>query len=160
MPRSERVYIDYACYHLITRGNQKQTVFLDEYDFEKYITILKKAKKKYDISLYAYCLMPNHVHLLVEPVSARDISKFMHWVNRGFTAYFNTKYNKVGHLWQGRFRSKPLLKGLYLLQCAEYIETNPIRAGIVDNISKYKWSSIAERYLSHSNSLLDTWGQD
>ncbi|MFA6321133.1 MAG: transposase [Candidatus Omnitrophota bacterium] len=159
MPRSNRLYIDHACYHIITRGNQKQIIFLDDQDFEKYLHIVRKAKRKYLISIYAYCLMHNHVHLLIEPSNAKNISNFMHWVSRGFTAYFNMKYNKVGHLWQGRFISKPILKGLYLLQCAEYIENNPLRSGVANNLMYYEWSSYKERNMTDKTSLLDPWGQ-
>lgn len=156
MSRISRIFIDHACYHVITRGNQKQSIFKEEADFIKYLSILRRAKRKYDVSLYAYCLMPNHIHLLIDSVNSRAISKFMHWINRGYTAYFNTKYNKVGHLWQGRFISKPIVKGRYLIHCATYIEANPIRANLVTDIAEYKWSSYRERCLIEDVGILDT----
>jgi len=155
MSRISRTLIESACYHIITRGNQQQKVFKNDFDYIKYLKMIKKAKKKHNIFLYCYCLMPNHVHLLVEPESLVNLSKFMHWLNRGYTAYFNAKYQKVGHLWQGRFKSKPIVKGQYLINCAEYIEANPARANIVTDIAEYPWSSYKERCLSSYKDILD-----
>jgi len=155
MARVSRTFIDYGCYHVTARGNRKQEVFNDDFDRNKYLEILKKSKKKYEIMLYAYCLMPNHIHLLIEVEDARNMSKFMHWISRGYTAYFNVKYEKVGHLWQGRFRSRPILKGQYLINCATYIEVNPIRANMISEISQYKWSSYQERCFLSKKIFLD-----
>ena len=148
MPKEPRIYIDYASYHIITRGNQRQRVFVCDGDYVSYLRIMKKAKRKYKVRIYAYCLMPNHIHMLVEVNPARNLSKFMQWVNRGYTAYFNARYKKSGHLWQGRFKGKPVLKGDYLIQCATYIEGNPVRANMVVNMADYRWSSYKERCLS------------
>ncbi len=109
---------------------------------------MRRSKRKYGISVYAYCLMPNHVHMLVEASPSQNISKFMQWLSRGYTAYFNAKHKKVGHLWQGRFIGKPVLKGDYLIQCATYIEGNPVRAEMVVNMADYRWSSYRGRCLS------------
>ena len=92
---------------------------------------------------------------LIETRSSHNMSKFMHWLNRGYAAYFNTTYKTSGHLWQGRFISKPIVKDQYLLHCANYVESNPLRANMIDNISDYKWSSYRERSLSLEGSILD-----
>ena len=155
MARCSRTFIDNASYHITARGNQKQNVFLCTEDYEKYLSMVKKAKRKYKILLYAYCLMRNHVHMLIEAIKSKDMSKFMHWVNRGYTAYFNAKYGKTGHLWQGRFQSRPIVKGQYLINAATYIENNPVRAGIVNDPGDYRWSSYKERCLLANNNLLD-----
>jgi len=99
--------------------------------------------------------MPNHLHLLVQVQHAKNISKFMHWLNRGYTAYFNAKYGKVGHLWQGRFKSNPIVKGQYLINVATYIENNPVRAGIAHDPVDYIWSSYKERCLLERKKLLE-----
>ena len=155
MPRVSRTFLNYSCYHVIARGNQKQKVFKGKGDYARYLNILKKAKRKYGISLYTYCLMPNHIHLLIEASVSRNMSKFMHWISRGYTAYFNCKYKKVGHLWQGRFKSKPILKGQYLVNVANYMEGNPVRAKLVDDIADYPWSSYRERCHLSNKVMLD-----
>jgi len=101
--------------------------------------------------------MPNHVHLLGEIHKKENLAKFMHGVNRSYTGYFNEKYQAVGHLWQGRFKSKLIIKDAYLLDCLTYIELNPIRATIVERPSEYKWSSYKERNLGieKDNCFLD-----
>ena len=148
MGRLARIYIEGVHYHLYTRGNRKEKIFIDDEDFEYCLNVMSRSKRRYGISLFCYCLMPNHVHFLVKPTKARDLSKFMHWTNRAYAGYFNKKYGKVGHLWQGRFKSKPVLKESYLSNLADYIENNPVRANMVKDTSEYRWSSYRERCLS------------
>lgn len=155
MPRNGRILIDHACYHVVTRGNQKQAVFFENEDYERYLLMTKRAKKRYDVSIYAYCLMPNHIHFLLYVEVKDELSKFMHWLNRGYAAYFNAKQNKVGHVWQGRFKSRPIIKGRYLLHVAEYIEANPVRAKLVADIADYRWSSYRERCLLAKKDVTD-----
>ena len=155
MPIASRILIESACYHVITRGNQRQRVFREEKDYERYLSIMRRSKRKYSIYLYAYCLMPNHVHMLIDTDVMHNISKFMQWINRGYTAYFNSKYKKEGHLWQGRFVSKPIVKDEYLIHCAHYIEGNPVRANMVNDIGRYRWSSYRERCLLPKRVILD-----
>jgi len=97
MPRTDRIYLDYTPYHIITRGNQRQRIFRDDDDFRRYLNMVKRTCKKYEVNLYGYCLMPNHVRLLAEPKKCVYLSKWMHWVNRDYSAYFNTKYGLVGY---------------------------------------------------------------
>jgi putative transposase len=85
--------------------------------------------------------MPNHVHLIVEVDNPGDLNKIMRGLNLSYTLYFNLKYNKVGHLWQDRFKSKVIEKDAYLLECIKYIEANPLRASLASNINDYPWSS-------------------
>jgi len=155
MPRILRTDMNYPYYHIISRGNQKQAIFKKEDDFAVYLALLKKAKRKYQILIHSYCLMPNHVHMLIKTESSSNMSKFMQWINRGYAAHFNVTYEKTGHLWQGRFISKPILKEKYLLDCVNYIETNPIRADIIKDMANYQWSSYKERYLLPEKFLLD-----
>jgi putative transposase len=154
MPRVARITIENGCYHIITRGNQKQLVFLEQSDYEKYLSILTKYKKRHKFKLFCFCLMPNHVHLVVEIKEPTAISKIMKGLNLSYTLYFNSKYKKVGHLWQDRFLSKIIHKDIYLLDCINYIETNPIRANLVSNITLYPWSSYKLR-LSQNRNILD-----
>ena len=157
MPTGPRLLLEHACYHITTRGNQKQRVFLDEEDYQVYLFKLRKYKTRHGFMLYGFCLMPNHVHLIGEPKAKENLARFMHGLNRSYTAYFNKKYNKVGYLWQGRFRSKAIVKDNYLIDCIQYIELNPVRADLSKAPGSYQWSSHKERTLSNSavNNLLN-----
>ena len=140
-----RLVLDDGCYHITTRGNQRQKVFMREEDYEKYLEKLKKYKRKYHFRLYGYCLMPNHIHITGEIGQKEALAKFMQGINRAYTAYFNKTYGKVGHLWQGRFKSKIVIKDEYLINSINYIELNPVRANMVKTPQEYKWSSYRER---------------
>ncbi|MDD2679787.1 MAG: transposase [Candidatus Omnitrophica bacterium] len=153
MPRTARVTVENGCYHIITRGNQKQFVFLEPYDYEKYISMLTRYKKKYKFKLYSFCLMPNHVHLIIEVSNANLLNKIMGSLNLSYTLYFNLKYHKVGHLWQDRFKSKIIEKSAYLIGCINYIEANPVRASLTSQMKEYRWSSYNLR--GFRNNLLD-----
>jgi len=153
MPRAPRITMKNACYHIITRGNQKQLVFKDSTDYHEYLSILTKYKKRYKFKLYCFCLMPNHVHLIIEVKEPIMLCKIMKCLNLSYTLYFNSKYEKVGHLWQDRFKSKIIEKDAYLLECVNYIETNPIRASLVSDLNKYTWSSYN---FKKNNDILDS----
>ncbi|HNX80744.1 MAG TPA: transposase [Candidatus Omnitrophota bacterium] len=147
MPTGPRLLLRNACYHIITRGNQRQQVFFDDQDYRKYISSLKKYKQKYAFLLYGFCLMPNHIHIAGEPTEPKNMAKFMHGLSLSYTAYFNKRYKKVGHLWQSRFTSKAIVKDNYFIDCLHYIELNPVRACIVKAATEYRWSSHQERII-------------
>ncbi|MFA5157348.1 MAG: transposase [Candidatus Omnitrophota bacterium] len=153
MPRTARVTIENACYHIITRGNQKQLVFINSTDYEVYLSILKKYKDKHKFRLFAFCLMPNHIHLIIEVSNPIKLNKIMRGINLSYTLYFNNKNKKIGHLWQDRFKSKVIEKDSYLLECIDYIEGNPVRASLVSYVSQYPWSSY--KFRAENNKLLD-----
>ena len=145
MPAGSRLILDNAVYHIITRGNQEQKVFMGDVDYNTYLSLLRVYKKRHKLKLYSWCLMPNHVHFVAQLARKEDLCKFMAGLNRAYTAYFNIKYGKVGHLWQGRFKSKILYKDRYLLDCINYIELNPVRANMIEGAFDYKYSSYKER---------------
>ncbi|MBL7084774.1 MAG: transposase [Candidatus Omnitrophica bacterium] len=155
MPNLPRVLVENGCYHLMARGNQKQRIFRDETDFKEYLNRLKHYKRKFKFKLYGYCLMPNHIHLVGQVTNVKDLSKFMQGFALSYTAYFNDKYNGVGHLWQGRFKNKVIVKDQYLLDCISYVELNPLRAKMVNAAYEYAWSSYRERVLGNGFKLLD-----
>ncbi|MBN3038966.1 MAG: transposase [Candidatus Omnitrophica bacterium] len=150
-----RVLVENACYHLMARGNQKQLTFREEEDYKEYLQILRKYKVRFKFKLYAYCLMPNHIHLIGQIEAVKDLSKFVQGMHLTYTLYFNQKYSKVGHLWQGRFKSKVILKDKYLIDCLHYIELNPVRRRLVDTPYQYPWSSYRERELGDGFKILD-----
>jgi len=153
MPRTARLIIEDGCYHTITRGIRKIRSFIDDSDYQRYLKLLAKYKKKFQFKLYGWCLMPNHPHLII---SSNSLSKTMHAINFSYAQYFNYRYSKVGYLWQNRFKSYVVNKDKYLLNLVAYIEYNPVRAKIVGNPEDYKWSSYRARVLGDDKlGLLD-----
>ena len=127
-------------YHVINRGVERRNVFLDGDDFDKFLNLMIKEFPKYNITTHAYCLMTNHYHLLIE-TKEQNISDAMKRVNSLYSIYFNKKYNRSGHLWQGRFASYYLYDDVHFWYVAKYIERNPIKANIVKHIDHYKYQS-------------------
>ena len=140
MARKARIEFDGAFYHVITRGNQRQKIFKDESDFKKYLEILSKYKRQYKYSLYAFVLMNNHVHLLIE-TRETPLSKILQGINQSYTMYSNRKYRTVGHLFQGRYKAILCDRDEYLLSLVKYIHLNPVRAKAVERVDEYRWSS-------------------
>lgn len=140
MARKPRIEYNGAFYHVITRGNQRQKIFKDKLDCTKYLKVLSDYKDRYKYFLYAYVLMNNHVHLLIQTQEI-PLSKILQGINQRYTIYFNKKYKTIGHLFQGRYKAILCDKDEYLLTLIKYIHLNPVRAGIVKNIDKYEWSS-------------------
>jgi len=156
MARKPRIEFEGAFYHVITRGNQKQIIFKDDEDREKFLEILSHYKERHMYQLYAYVLMTNHVHLLVETKDS-PLSKIMQGVNQSYTAYFNKKYETVGHLFQGRYKAILCDRNEYLLALVKYIHENPLRAKVVKSLSEYPWSShLIYEKKKPDNTLVDT----
>lgn len=142
MPRKPREYSKIKVYHVILRGINKQQIFLDANDKKEFLLQLQKTKSKYNYSLYAYCLMDNHVHIVIKDNDDK-LSKIMQSLEIRYSEYFNKKYNRVGHLFQNRFLSKKVETREYLLVLCRYIHKNPEKAGI-SLTENYKWSSYLE----------------
>lgn len=140
MARPLRIQYEGALYHITSRGNEKRDIFLDEADFKKFLKILSELQDRFKIIIYGYVLMNNHYHLLIETPQA-NIIKTIHYLNSSYTGYFNRKYNRVGHLFQGRYKSYLIEKDSYLLLVSRYIHLNPLRAGVVRDLGEYMWSS-------------------
>jgi len=140
MARKARIEFEGAFYHVIARGNQRQKVFKASDDFRKYLEILSKYKENYGYFLYAYVLMNNHVHLLIE-IQKIPLSKILQGINQSYTMYFNKKYKTAGHLFQGRYKAILCDRDEYLLTLVKYIHHNPVRARIAETPDEYQWSS-------------------
>lgn len=152
LPRIAREYSELKVYHITIRGIDKQNIFFDEDDKSKFIDIIKESKEKYKYEIYAYCLMDNHVHLVIYD-KEQKISKIMQSMEVSYAFYFNKKYERVGHLFQNRFFSKKVEDREYLKMVCRYIHQNPLKAGI-ESTENYKWSSYKE-YIKY-NKLVDT----
>ena len=141
MPRCPRVDLS-GFYHIIDRGGARTNVFLSNQDKEYFLKILCKACKAYKVNVHDYCLMDNHYHLLVE-ITDENLSLFMRQINSNYAIYFNKKTKRRGHLWQGRYLSYYVLGDNYLFSLYPYIEHNPIKANICENIGVYDFTLLA-----------------
>jgi REP element-mobilizing transposase RayT len=151
MARKPRVHFPGALYHVISRGNQKQNIFLDDKDLKAFVSYLSEYKIRYPFHLYAYSLMKNHFHLLLE-VEGTPLGKVMQSLLFRYTRYFNKRYGKVGHLFQGRYKAILCDKEAYLLELIRYIHLNPIRAKVVTEPERYLWTS----HLSYLGKVKDS----
>lgn len=142
MPRASRQKAVTKVYHVILRGNAKQDIFLDKQDFSKFLKEISKTKEKYQYELYTYCLMTNHVHLILYDKND-NLSKAFQSLTVSYSSYWNKKYERVGHLFQNRFLSKNVETAGYLKNLCRYIHQNPVKAGI-STMEKYQWSSYQE----------------
>jgi putative transposase len=140
MPRKPRVEYFGAFYHVITRGNQRQNLFHDDKDREFYLDRLEQYRKRYRFTIYAYVLMSNHVHLLIE-TGKTPLSKIMQGLQFSYTRYFNRRYRKIGHLFQGRYRAIICDREEYLLELVRYIHLNPARMKRPSAVGEHRWSS-------------------
>jgi REP element-mobilizing transposase RayT len=137
---ARRPRIDLPGYHhIVNRGVNRSDVFVSDADKETFISILCKACRIYDVVVHDYCLMDNHYHLLIEN-RHENLSLFMRQINANYAIYFNKKYNRTGHLWQGQYRSWYILNEDYLFRTIRYIEHNPIEAGMAAQVRDYPYT--------------------
>lgn len=141
MPRARRIVSPDAALHVICRGNNRQKVFHSDNDKLRYYMLIKELKDGARISVYHYCLMDNHIHLILRLNAESKLSRFMKQVNLTYFHYYRKLYGYFGHFWQDRFKSNIVEIDSYLLQCGKYIELNPVRAGIVTHPGDYSSSS-------------------
>ncbi|BCA78386.1 transposase [Desulfuromonas sp. AOP6] len=144
MPRTSRGLADGYCYHILNRGNNRQQVFHKNQDYLAFINLLSEATERYPITLFAYCLMPNHFHLLVRAEKGEELSRCMQWLMTSHVRRYHRHYGGSGHVWQGRYKSFIVQQDNYLVTAARYIEANPLRAGMVDEAQNWPWSSYCE----------------
>lgn len=140
MSRPLRVEFAGALYHVTSRGNARQPIYLDEQDFTLFIEVLADTCQRFNWVVHSYCLMTNHYHLLLETPDG-NLSQGMRQLNGVYTQKFNRKHRRVGHLYQGRYKAILVDKDAYLLEVGRYILLNPVRAGMVDTPNEYEWSS-------------------
>ena len=155
MPRPNRLWYPGAWYHVFARGNNKAPIFFEPADYQRYLDLLRQAMTQFGCRLYAYALMTNHVHLLVQTGSEQPLARPMHMLQARYTMYVNRRYERVGHLFQGRYRGSLIEGNTYLLVLSRYIHLNPVRAGLVADPSEYPWSSYVA-YLAGKNDDLVT----
>jgi putative transposase len=146
MPRLGRLIIANYPHHVIHRGHNRKPVFISDDGYRYYLMNLAEVKKELGCRLYAYCLMTNHVHLIVDPgENLESLAVPIKKVAARQTRYVNRLEKRSGTIWEGRYRSSPICKDTYLLACSRYIEMNPVRANIVAEPGDYLWSSFREK---------------
>jgi putative transposase len=150
MPRRARILFPDVPHHVTQRGNNRQEVFFGAGDESAYLALLREHTLANSVEVVAYCLMPNHVHLVVVPASSAGLHKALKAVHGQYAQRVNRMKDRKGHLWQGRYFSSPL-DPQYFLNAVRYVELNPVRAGIVARAEQFDWSSAA----SHCNGEVD-----
>jgi len=146
MPRTARIVLPHTPHHIVQRGHNRSAVFVQTKDYLYYLDSLIEYSTKFDIKVHSFCLMTNHVHLLIEP---RDdpstVSKLMKRLAGRQCRFVNSLEGRSGSIWEGRFKCSPIEIDPYFLQCCRYIELNPVKAGIVTKPEAYRWSSYGRR---------------
>lgn len=154
MPRPARLLLSQSYYHIMTRGNNRNVVFREDDDYQQFMRLLHRFKDELPFDLYHYCLMPNHTHLLIRTSDAHGFAVFMKKLNLSYFHYYRRKYGWVGHFWQDRYKSQPVGKDSYFIQCGKYIELNPVRANLVDRPEYYPYSSYSHYALAQNDDLI------
>lgn len=147
MPRQRRFLLDGHAYHLLNRGNRKQTIFQKPADYWAFLSILAEAATRFPVPLLAACLMRNHWHLVVWPTEAASISAYMHWVLNAHVHRYHRHYGLtgLGHLYQDRYKAFPIQDDRHLYTVMRYVEANPLRARLINRAEDWEWSSLTLR---------------
>jgi putative transposase len=156
MSNGRRIFVPGVSLHVRQRGNNRCAIFGDDRDYESYLVMLESAARRFRVGVHGYALMTTHTHLLLTPSTDTGTAKAMQQVGVRYVLYYNRKYQRVGTLWTGRYRAKPITDERYWLTCLRYIEQNPVRAKLVVRPEQYKWSSYSSHGLGHSSSWLES----
>jgi len=156
MPNRPRNFVPGVSLHVRQRGNNRCAIFGDDSDYEAFLIMLESAVRRYCVTIHGYTLMTNHTHLLLTPTTEEGTGKAMQQLGVRYVLYFNSKYQRVGTLWTGRYRAKPIGDDRYWLTCLRYIEQNPVRAGLVVQPEQYRWSSYRAHAFESGPDWLET----
>jgi len=140
MPRALRLQEAGFVHHVTNRGNDGQVIFRESSDYKQFLTLVEESRQLFPVFLYNYMIMDNHFHLLLEPKEEGALSKFMEYVSKGYAKYFNKKYERQGHVFIGRFKSFTIQSEKYFFTSSCYIDSNPVKANIVNKPEDYAWS--------------------
>lgn len=154
MPRPKRICIPGLPHHIVQRGNNRLATFYKAVDYTSYLIILGETATEHQVSIHAYALMTNHVHLLLTPSTEDGLSLTMQALGRRYVTHINQTYGRSGTLWEGRFKGSVIDGERYCLSCYRYIDLNPLRAGLVDQPADYRWSSFRSNGLGFADCLL------
>ena len=157
MPRLPRIYLKDALYFITSRCEPNEAIFRDEGDYRMFLDLMKKYQEQYGIKIFAFCLMPEHFHLLVEIEKSQQLSEFMHSLNNNYTKYFNNRYSRRGHLFRERYKAALIEKEPYLLKMTAYLHLNPQKVGLVEDPAGYANSSY-QLYLYNDKAQAQDFG--
>ena len=144
MPRTARASVGGVCYHVINRGNARARVFHHDDDYQALVDLLPLACERLPMRLCAYCLMPNHFHMVLWPRHDGDLSRWMQWLLTAHVRRHHRRHRGSGHVWQGRFKAFPIQQDPHLLTVLRYVERNPLRARLVRSADNWPWSSLKD----------------
>ena len=147
MPRTARASIGGVCYHVMNRGNGREQVFHDDDDYAAFLNLLGRACRRRPMRVLAWCLMPNHFHLVLWPHGDGDLGRWMQWLLTSHVRRHHKRRGTGGHIWQGRFKAFPIQEDSHLLTVLRYVERNPVRAKLVRRAEAWPWSSAAARWV-------------
>lgn len=145
MPRTARASVADLVYHVTGRGNGRATVFHDAADYDAFRVLLARANERVPIRILAYCLMPNHYHLVLRPFENGDLGRWAHWLLTSHVQRYRARHGGIGRIWQGRFHASIVQQDVHLLRVLRYVERNPLRAGLVEQVEDWPWSSLPQR---------------
>jgi REP-associated tyrosine transposase len=154
MARGPRLIVPGIALHIVQRGHNRRDCFHNDTDYLVYLSNLRELARRTQCALHAYCLMTNHVHLLLTPSNPEGCALLMRNLGQRYVQYFNRRYERSGTLWEGRYHSCLVDSGPYVIACHRYIERNPVRAGMVPSAGDYRWSSHNGNTGRASNTLL------
>ena len=142
MPRTARAVIPGYCYHLLNRANQRAQVFHSSEDYSQFLALIARAQERLELPILSLCLMPNHIHMVVQPRSESDLAKWTHWVFTTHVRWYHARYSSTGRVWQGRFKAFPAQSDHHLLTVMRYVERNALRANLVERAEEWPWGSL------------------
>jgi|SRR5579864_4689219 len=142
MPRTARASKGGYYYHVINRGNARSKVFRKTEDYQEFADLLEQDFERLPVPVLAYCLMPDHFHLVLSPTHNGDLSRFMQWLLTAHVRRYHSKHQSSGHVWQGRFKAFPIQDDEHLASVLHYVEGNPLRARLVKKAQDWEWSSL------------------
>ncbi|MGZ8287855.1 MAG: transposase [Telluria sp.] len=141
MARLPRLVVPNHPHHIIQEGNDRQQIFRDEEDYQRFLGWLKDCAREFKVAIHAYALLPTHFHLLATPSTDEGLARMMQRLGRYYVPWFNQKYERVGGLFRGRFKTSLIDSEQYFMMCSRYVEFSPVRAGMVGDPAGYRWSS-------------------
>jgi REP-associated tyrosine transposase len=154
MPRKPRYFLPDIPTHIVQRGHSRSPVFFENEDYLTYLHYLKEGSERYEVSIHAYVLMTNHIHLLSTSADKEGVGRMMQYIGRYYVPYINYKYGSSGSIWEGRYKANLVQNDGYLLTCMRYIELNPVRADMAKSPGTYRWSSYKYNALGKDDKLI------